>query len=166
MSADDMRPVLRRMSRLHRRALIHEAVIWAAGGVHSTAEADFLRICARAGLPAPTLQQIRPGVHGRANYLDAYFEDHSLHVEIDGGHHMDVQQWWEDMRRQNELWIPGDRVLRFPAWALRHRPEEVLAQLKAALSLKLATPTTSIGGQFTKIQSVSTDAVHRAESRP
>ena len=37
------------------------------------------------------------------------------------------------MRRQNELWIPGDRVLRFPAWVVRERPSDVLAQVRAAL---------------------------------
>ena len=46
---------------------------------------------------------------------------------------MDVRQWWADMKRQNDLWVPGDRVLRFPSWAVRHRPDEVAAQVRAAL---------------------------------
>jgi hypothetical protein len=37
------------------------------------------------------------------------------------------------MRRQNDIWIAGDRILRFPAWMMRARPEEVAAQLRAAL---------------------------------
>ncbi|WP_430783979.1 DUF559 domain-containing protein [Actinoplanes sp. G11-F43] len=134
VSADDIQPVLARMRRARRHALITEAVTWSAGGVHSTAEADFLHLCRRARLPTPVLQRERRGGRGRTNYLDAYFEDHALHVEIDGGHHTDVEQWWADMSRQNELWIPGDRVLRFPAWALHHRPDEVIAQLRAALA--------------------------------
>jgi hypothetical protein len=32
-----------------------------------------------------------------------------------------------------ELWVAGDRVLRFPSWAIRHRPAEVVAQVRAAL---------------------------------
>jgi very-short-patch-repair endonuclease len=132
--ADDIRPVLARMPRVRRRALIEEAIIWSAGGAHSSAEADFLRLCRRARLPEPTLQSSRQDTLGRRNYLDAYFPDHGLHIEIDGGHHTDVQQWWADMHRQNQLWIPGDRVLRFPAWAVRHRPDEVIAQLRAALA--------------------------------
>ena len=132
--ADDIRPVLARMRRARRRSLIAEAITWSAGGVHSSAEADFLRLCRRARLPEPRLQVSRRDSRGRQNYLDVYFEDHGLHIEIDGGHHTDVRQWWADMSRQNSLWIPGDRVLRFPAWALRHHPDEVVAQLRAALS--------------------------------
>lgn len=37
------------------------------------------------------------------------------------------------MRRQNDLWVAGDRVLRFPVWVIRDKPEEVAAQLRAAL---------------------------------
>ncbi|WP_320068215.1 DUF559 domain-containing protein [Micromonospora sp. RTGN7] len=56
-----------------------------------------------------------------------------VHVEIDGGQHFDPRQAWADMLRQNALWVDGDRVLRFPSWAVRARPEEVIAQLRAAL---------------------------------
>ncbi len=57
-----------------------------------------------------------------------------MHVEIDGGQHTDAHTWWADMQRQNELWIPGDRVLRFPAWVVRARPAEVVGQMRAALA--------------------------------
>jgi len=56
-----------------------------------------------------------------------------VHVEIDGGHHRDVAAWWADMKRQNDLWISGDRVLRFPSWIVRSRPAEVVTQVAAAL---------------------------------
>jgi hypothetical protein len=46
---------------------------------------------------------------------------------------MDAEQWWLDLRRQNDLWVSGDRILRFPAWVVRSRPDEVIAQLRAAL---------------------------------
>jgi hypothetical protein len=36
--------------------------------------------------------------------------------------------------RQNEVWLEGDRVLRFPAHLLRARPELVLEQLRRALT--------------------------------
>jgi very-short-patch-repair endonuclease len=54
-------------------------------------------------------------------------------VEIDGGQHTDVRQWWADMRRQNQLWVAGDRVLRFPSFVIRTKPDEWLPQLRAAL---------------------------------
>lgn len=55
-------------------------------------------------------------------------------VEIDGGQHLDPAAAWADMRRQNDLWQRGDRVLRFPAWATRHAPTQVITQLHAALT--------------------------------
>jgi len=39
---------------------------------------------------------------------------------------------WEQ-RRQNDLWIKGARVLRFPAWLVREHPDQVIAQVRAAL---------------------------------
>ncbi|MEU8259313.1 hypothetical protein AB0C02_01635 [Micromonospora sp. NPDC048999] len=51
----------------------------------------------------------------------------------DGSQHLDPAHAWADMKRQNDLWVEGDRVLRFPTWALRAHPDEVVAQLRAAL---------------------------------
>jgi very-short-patch-repair endonuclease len=129
----EVRAVLRRMPRARRRRLIREVAADAAGGSHSLPEAAFLRLLHRAGLPDPSRQIRRRDARGRVRYLDVYFEEWGLHIEIDGGQHMEVREWWSDMRRQNELWIPGDRVLRFPSWAIRHRPDEVVAQIRAAL---------------------------------
>ncbi|GAB4053068.1 DUF559 domain-containing protein [Catellatospora paridis] len=70
---------------------------------------------------------------GRQRYLDALFEQHGVHAEIDGAQHLDVRGYWADMRRQNALWVRGERVLRFPAWAVRNRPDEVLETVRAAL---------------------------------
>ena len=70
---------------------------------------------------------------GRQRYLDAYWQQWRLHVEIDGSWHLEVRAWWADMQRQNDLWIAGERVLRFPAWALIHEPHQVAAQLHSAL---------------------------------
>jgi very-short-patch-repair endonuclease len=133
VDSGDLTSALAQMPRLRRRALIAETVADAAAGAHSLPEAAFLRMCRRARLPTPSLQHVRRDHDGRRRYLDAYFAEWGLHVEIDGGQHTDVRQWWADMARQNALWIPGNRVLRFPSWAIRHRPNEVLAQLHAAL---------------------------------
>lgn len=77
---------------------------------------------------------IRRDRAGRRRYLDAYWALYRLHVEIDGRWHTDADTWWSDMRRQNDLWIAGHRVLRFPAWLVRERPAEVAAPLRAALA--------------------------------
>ncbi|MER7164543.1 DUF559 domain-containing protein [Micromonospora sp. NPDC000207] len=129
----DVHRVLVRLPRVRRRRLILETATDAAGGAHSLAELDFLGLVRRAGLPEPRCQQARRDSTGRRRYLDAYFERWGLHVEIDGGQHLDPQAAWADMRRQNDLWIDGDRVLRFPAWVVRVHPRQVVDQVRAAL---------------------------------
>jgi very-short-patch-repair endonuclease len=105
----------------------------ASAGAHSIAELDFAALGRRAGLPEPTRQSVRVDSRGGRRYLDVHYEEWRVHVEIDGAHHLEPASWWADMKRQNELWISGDRVLRFPAWAVRERPNEVIAQVRAAL---------------------------------
>ncbi|MFJ2084574.1 DUF559 domain-containing protein [Micromonospora chokoriensis] len=133
VAGDDLHLVVERLPRVRRRQLILATAADAAGGAHSLAELDFLGLVRRAGLPEPVKQKIRYDSTGRRRYLDAYFEQWRVHVEIDGGQHADPRAWWADMRRQNALWVEGDRLLRFPAWAVRAHPNEVETQLRAAL---------------------------------
>ncbi|BFU47429.1 DUF559 domain-containing protein [Krasilnikovia sp. MM14-A1004] len=131
--AADVRAVLDRLPRARRRRAILQAVNDAAGGAHSLAEIDFIGLCRRHRLPEPRLQVMRRDAVGRWRFLDALFEEWQVHVEVDGGHHLEVRQAWADMSRQNTLWIAGERILRFPAWAIRHDPTAVVTQLHAAL---------------------------------
>lgn len=124
---------LSRYGRLRRRELITSTIHDAAGGSESIAEHDFLILCRRGRLPAPTRQVVTTDSTGRRRYRDAYFEEFAVHIEIDGGQHTEVREWWADMQRQNAMGINGDRVLRFPAWALRNDPDRVLEQVRAAL---------------------------------
>jgi very-short-patch-repair endonuclease len=133
VTATGVRMTLDRMPRARRRGLVGALLVDLAGGAGSLPEAQFLRICRRAGFPRPKLQVSRRDATGRRRYLDAYFEEYAVHVEIDGGQHREVVAWWADMKRQNDLWITGDRVLRFPSWVVRARPDEVVAQVRAAL---------------------------------
>ncbi|MFG1838748.1 DUF559 domain-containing protein [Micromonospora sp. NPDC049175] len=133
VAADDLHRIVDRLPRVRRRQLILSTAADAAGGSHSLPELDFLSLIRRAGLPEPTRQKVRCDSAGRRRYLDAYFEQWRVHIEIDGGQHLDPRAWWADMRRQNDLWVDGDRVLRFPAWAIRANSDEVLRQILAAL---------------------------------
>lgn len=132
VAGNELDLVLGRLSRVRRRAVIVEAVADAAGGAHSLPEAEFLRLARSASLPLPTLQ-VRRRAEGGTYYLDGYYEQWRLHVEIDGAQHLEPRQYWADMKRQNDVWVAGDRVLRFPSWAVRHAPAEVVRQLRAAL---------------------------------
>ncbi|GAA5181254.1 DUF559 domain-containing protein [Rugosimonospora acidiphila] len=133
--------LLARLPTARRRRLIARTAADASGGSHSIAEVDYLRLCRRYRLPPPSRQVERTDRAGRRRYLDAVHEPWGVHVEVDGGQHTDATAWWADMRRQNDLWIPGDRVLRFPAWVVRERPGEVAAQVRAALSSAGWRPT-------------------------
>ena len=125
--------VLDRTPHARRRGLIRETVRDIAGGAEALSEIDLFRLCRRHGLPVPDGQERRRDADGRQRYLDAYWRRWRLHVEVDGAHHMDVRHWAADLRRQNQIWIEGDRILRFTAFEVRHRPDEVAAQLRAAL---------------------------------
>jgi hypothetical protein len=107
--------VLERLPRARRRSLIAEAADDGIGGVRSLPESALGRLLRRHHLPRPTRQAVRLDADGRRRYLDAYFDEWHLHIEVDGAQHMEVRQWWADMDRQNRLWIAGDRVLRRPA---------------------------------------------------
>ena len=111
----DVDEVLSRLTRARRRRLIAETARDATGGAHSLAEIDLGRLCRRNSLPEPSRQIVRQDGSGRRRYLDVLFEPWGVHVEIDGSQHLDPRRVWDDMRRQNELWIAGERVLRFPA---------------------------------------------------
>jgi very-short-patch-repair endonuclease len=145
LSLDEVDAVLHRLPRLHRRRLIALVAADAAGGSHSLAELDYLRHNRRFGLPEPTRQQIRTDASGKRRYLDVYYEEWGVHVEIDGGQHTHPQAQWSDMRRQNLVWIKGNRVLRFPAWLVRVRPAEVFDQVRAALIAAGWRPSADLG---------------------
>ncbi|WP_231933376.1 DUF559 domain-containing protein [Micromonospora coxensis] len=131
---EEISAVLDTLSRARRRKLIARTTADVAGGAEALSELDLLTVCRRYGLPRPDLQHRRADATGRIRFLDAYWREWRLHVEVDGAHHMDVRHWAADMRRQNDVWTTGDRILRFPAWLVRTRPEEVADTLHRALA--------------------------------
>jgi very-short-patch-repair endonuclease len=126
--------VLAVLPTVRRRRLMLTTLIDIEGGAAALSEIDFASLCRRYRLPQPDRKVHRTDFAGRRRYLDAYWPAHRLHVEIDGAHHMDAMQWAADMLRQNEVWIAGDRILRFPAWLIRADPATVADQLRAALT--------------------------------
>jgi hypothetical protein len=100
------------------------------GGADSLSEIDFAVLARKAGLPPPIRQSIRYDSAGRRRYLDADFG--TFVVEVDGGVHLHAPNYWADARRQNELVLGGDRVLRFSSYAIRLEEDVVLAQLRRA----------------------------------
>lgn len=133
VTPDQVFEVLAMRQMLPRRSMIRSTLLDIVGGAHALSEIDFAHLCRRFRLPKPDQQARRTDGSGRVRYLDAYWKRWGLHVEVDGAHHMDVRQWADDMLRQNQIWIRGDRILRFPATLIRTRPAQVAGQLHAAL---------------------------------
>ncbi len=123
---------LLRVRRDRRRAMLHEVVNELLDGARSLGEIDVARELRRRGLPAPARQVLRRD-KGRRYYLDLYWPDFGLVVEIDGIHHTWAEEVVGDALRQNALVLAGDTVLRLPLLGMRLQPEEFWTQIEAAL---------------------------------
>jgi very-short-patch-repair endonuclease len=129
-----MLEVLRVLPKVRRRRLMRLTLADIQGGAQALSEIDLVELCRRFQLPLPDQQVRRTDRTGRNRYLDGYWKRWRLHVEVDGAHHMDATNWAADMLRQNQIWIAGDRILRFPAFVVRERSADVAHQLRAALT--------------------------------
>jgi hypothetical protein len=121
---------------LRHRASLLVAVRDIAQGSHALSEIDFVRLCRRHNLPAPTRQALRVEPTGRRRYLDAEWrlpDGRTVAVEVDGALHRTPQRWYDDQLRQNEVVIGGTIVLRFPSTVVRDEPLLVASQLRRIL---------------------------------
>lgn len=130
----DLMAEVDRNVRLRRRKLITTTLADISCGAHALSELDFSRLVIRRfNLPEPDRQVPRRDGQGRRRWLDACWERAMVVAEIDGAAHIDVLQYWDDMDRDNDLTLGHFRVLRFPAWVVRYRPEYVAAKIRQAL---------------------------------
>ena len=123
---------LLRVRRHRRRALLHVVVNDLLDGAQALGELDVARELRRRGLPPPQRQVLRRDGRNRY-YLDLYWPDHRLVVEIDGIHHAWVENVVHDALRQNALALDGDTVLRLPLLGVRLQPDDFYAQIERAL---------------------------------
>ena len=136
VTANQVRAALEQAPRARHRRFMGAAIDDIAQGAHAMSEIDLVRLCRRAGLPAPTRQALRVEPSGRRRYLDAEWtraDGRRVVVEVDGALHLSPRNWWDDQLRQNELVIANDIVLRFPSVVLRTDPEHVVGQLRRVL---------------------------------
>lgn len=121
---------------VRRRQLMKLTLGDVAGGAQALSEIDFGQLCRRFGLRVTSRQAIRLDGQGRRRYLDGLVSDGqrgSVAFEVDGGLHLRVLSYWDDMDRSNELVIAGHSLLRFPSLIVRTEPERVVDQLRRAL---------------------------------
>lgn len=115
-----------------RRTLVQVVVLDLMDGATSLGEIDFVKECRRRGLPPPTQQVVRRGRGGRY-YLDMYWKEWRLVVEIDGIHHAWAENLVTDALRQNTISLQGDTVLRMPLLGFRVSPDVFFDQIATAL---------------------------------
>lgn len=99
----------------------------------SPMESRLRMLLVRAGLPRPEAQvTLRDHWGGFVARVDLYYAEARLAVEYDGGQHRD--QLTDDNRRQNRLHQIGVTVLRYTSPDLKERSNQVVDQVRAALT--------------------------------
>jgi len=121
-----------RIRRDKRRGLLYAVVDDLLGGAQSLGELDLVRELRRRRLPPPEQQVLWRDKHGRY-YLDLYWRQWRLVVEVEGIHHLWAENAVPDSLRQNSLAIAGSTVLRVPLLGLRLEPDAFFAQIEEAL---------------------------------
>jgi hypothetical protein len=105
-----------------------------AEGSHSLGEMRVVHMCFDHGLPVPDRQTPRIDAAGHLRYTDAQWRlpgGKVVVLEVDGGFHMDVEQWEADISRERDLVVTGAIVLRCTARELIDEPEKVAASLRS-----------------------------------
>jgi hypothetical protein len=133
-TADDLDRAMRHVGRVRHKAHLREAIRDIRGGSQALSEIDLVHLCRRFGLQEPDRQVKRSDRHGRLRYLDAEWKltgGRRVVLEVDGAHHLDVESWQADMRRERGVVIGGAQVLRATSVEVRVEPSQIAADLFA-----------------------------------
>ncbi len=137
--AEQLSDMIARFPNARHRAAIVGAIEDALGGSQSLPEMQALRAIRRGGLPEPTRQTIR--MEGdRRRYLDLVWLAYCLCIEIDGGFHIEVDKWIDDMMRDAEISVSGLYVIRVPAAIVRRDPKRFVDLVRRLLLSRGWTP--------------------------
>lgn len=131
---EQLAEALAEAGHVRHKAHMQLALADIAGGAESMGEIDVAGLCRRYRLVQPTRQRQRRDASGRLRYLDCEWElpDGSVVVlEIDGSHHLSVEHWEADIKRERGLVIGGDRVLRATVSEVRLEAAALAADLVA-----------------------------------
>lgn len=122
------------VGRSRRRKVLDGVIRDIADGAHSINELDVGAACRARGLPEPSRQEVRTGARGRV-YLDLFWDEEKLHVEIQGAHHFVGLKVVDDSLRLNDLAIRSSDLisLQIPILGWRVSPEPFLDQIEAGL---------------------------------
>ncbi|MBO0845599.1 MAG: DUF559 domain-containing protein [Nocardioides sp.] len=133
-SPDRLLAEIDRMRPLRRAKLFKATLAEVEDGSHSLAELGVSRMCRQHGLPQPDRQVRRRDASGRLRYLDCEWrlpDGTVVILEIDGGFHMEVEHWEDDIARERDLVSTGAVVLRCTDREIRDQPDRVASSLRA-----------------------------------
>jgi len=130
----DLEEELRHVGRIRHKQHMRLVIQDIAGGSEALSEIDLVVMCRRFGLPIPDRQARRRDATGRMRYLDAEWRlpGRSVVLEVDGAHHLRVEHWEADLKRERQVVTSGSIVLRATANEIRLDPGGVARDLRAA----------------------------------
>jgi hypothetical protein len=131
---DQLRDELETCGAIRHRRAMQLALLDITDGAQSLGELDISRLCRRYGLALPDRQRLRKDSAGRTRYLDCEWilaNGDVVVLEVDGQHHMDVEHWTADMKRERKIVIGRRWVLRASTVEVRLDGAELAADLAA-----------------------------------
>jgi hypothetical protein len=119
---------------IRHRQHMRLALLDVTDGARALGELDVGRICRRYGLAPPNRQRLRKDAAGRTRYLDCEWDlphGEIVVLEVDGQHHMEVEHWAADMKRERKIVIGRRWVLRASTVEVRLDGAELASDLAA-----------------------------------
>lgn len=142
-TADELSDALRYVGRIRHKQQMRQTLADVAGGAEALSELDVADLCRRFELLPPDRQVFRSDQSGRRRWLDCewHLPDGSVAVlEVDGSHHMSVEHWGADKKRDRKETIRGRKVLRCTAYEARWEQHDVAGDLLAIGVPRLVRP--------------------------
>lgn len=120
-------------ARLRWRTDLASALEEISSGTHSVLEYRYVHRVERPhGLP-PAARQVRVGADGRNRYLDNFYREYRLCVELDGQQAHPDDQRWLDQQRANAITAKGMTILRYGWIEVDRHPCRTAAQVASTL---------------------------------
>ena len=133
-TAADLDAAMGTVGRVRHKQPMRLAIHDIAGGSEALSEIDVAAMCRRFDLRPPLRQRIRRDRSGRRRYLDCEWEladGRVVVLEVDGSHHLRVEHWEADIKRERAVVVSRRVVLRCTANEARHDQPAVVADLVA-----------------------------------
>lgn len=116
-------------------ALLRAALAEVRGGVRSAPEGDLRVLIQHNKIPLPVFNARLYDGTALVAVADAWWEEAGVVAEVDSReYHYSAEDWQQTMRRHDRLVAHGVLLLHFTPRQIRTAPDEVVAQIRAALA--------------------------------